>query len=430
MNHLIVHPERPLRGHIRVPGDKSISHRALLLGAIADGKSQVRNLLPAADCLATLRCLRALGVDIEEPDPTTLIVHGRGLRGLRSPDGPLNCERSGTTMRLLSGILAGQPFPATLTGSPQLLRRPMSRVVTPLRQMGARIADTDSHAPLHIQGGNLRGIEYTLPVASAQVKSAVLLAGLYADGPTVVHEPGPARDHTERMLRAMGCELQIANHKLQITSCERLKALDFLVPGDASSAAFLMVAAVLVPGSEVVIEGVGVNPTRTGLLEVLRWMGAEVALTSERMASGEPVADLSVRSGTLQGVEVGGETVVRMIDEFPVLAVAATQAQGTTLVRDAAELRVKESDRIATAVAELRRLGACIEERPHGFVVHGPTPLRGAVVQSYGDHRLAMALAVAGLLADGETTVQGANCITDSFPGFAETMRAIGGDVR
>jgi 3-phosphoshikimate 1-carboxyvinyltransferase len=350
----------PLQGRVQVPGDKSISHRALLLGAIADGESRVSNFLPAADCLATLRCLRTLGIEIEELEPTTLIVHGRGLRGLRPPDGLLNCERSGTAMRLLSGILAGQPFPATLTGSPQLLRRPMSRVVTPLRQMGARIADTDSHAPLHIQGGNLRGIEYTLPVASAQVKSAVLLAGLYADGPTVVHEPGPARDHTERMLRAMRCELQIANYKLQITSCERLKALDFLVPGDASSAAFLMVAAVLVPGSEVVIEGVGVNPTRTGLLEVLHRMGAEVALTSERMASG----------------------------------------------------------------------GACIEEQPDGFVVQGPTPLRGTVVQSHGDHRLAMALAVAGLLADGETTVQEANCITDSFPGFAETMRAVGGDVR
>lgn len=420
----------PLQRRVRVPGDKSISHRALLLGAIADGKGRVSNFLPAADCLATLRCLRALDVDIEELDPTTLIVHARGLRGLRPPDGPLNCERSGTTMRLLSGILAGQPFPATLTGSPQLLHRPMTRVVTPLRQMGAHIADTDGHAPLHIQGGHLRGIDYALPVASAQVKSAILLASLYADGPTVVHEPGPARDHTERMLRAMGCELQIANHKLQITSGERLKALDFLVPGDASSAAFLMVAAVLVPGSEVVIEGVGVNPTRTGLLDVLRRMGAEVTLTNERIASGEPVADLTVRSGTLRGVEVGGETVVRMIDEFPVLAVAATQARGTTLVHDATELRVKESDRIATAVAELRRLGACIKERPDGFVVQGPTPLRGTVVQGYGDHRLAMALVVAGLVAEGETLVQDVDCITDSFPGFAEAIREIGGDVQ
>lgn len=420
----------PLQRRVRVPGDKSISHRALLLGAIADGKGRVSNFLPAADCLATLRCLRALDVDIEEMDPTTLIVHARGLRGLRPPDGPLNCERSGTTMRLLSGILAGQPFPATLTGSPQLLHRPMTRVVTPLRQMGAHIADTDGHAPLHIQGGHLRGIDYALPVASAQVKSAILLASLYADGPTVVHEPGPARDHTERMLRAMGCELQIANHKLQITSGERLKALDFLVPGDASSAAFLMVAAVLVPGSEVVIEGVGVNPTRTGLLDVLRRMGAEVTLTNERIASGEPVADLTVRSGTLRGVEVGGETVVRMIDEFPVLAVAATQARGTTLVHDATELRVKESDRIATAVAELRRLGACIKERPDGFVVQGPTPLRGTVVQGYGDHRLAMALVVAGLVAEGETLVQDVDCITDSFPGFAEAIREIGGDVQ
>jgi len=345
-------------------------------------------------------------------------------------------------MRLLAGILAGQPFPSTLTGDPQLLRRPMRRVVVPLRQMGAEITDHDGHAPLHIRGGKLRGIEYTLPVASAQVKSAILLAGLFADGPTTVHEPAPTRDHTERLLRLAGCgphlyPLGEGVRALPLTlHPSQPQAFDVEVPGDFSSAAFFIVAGLLVPESEITIEGVGVNPTRTGFLDVLLAMGAEIALSpcathnsqfATRNSAWEPVADITVRTAELKGTEVGGSLVPRMIDEFPILAVAATQAQGTTTVRDAGELRVKETDRIANLVAELRKLGAEIEELPDGFIVHGPTPLRGALVHSHGDHRLAMALAIAGLIAEGETIIEDADCIADSFPGFVEILNSSGG---
>jgi len=429
VSQLIVRPGPPLRGRVSVPGDKSISHRALILGAIGEGSSRVENFLPAADCRATLRAVRALGVEVEELAPTTLIVHGRGLHGLQEPDDVLDCARSGTTIRLLAGLLAGQPFLSVLSGEAQLRRRPMARVVEPLRLMGATILGHDAgrRPPLAIRGGELRGIDYTLPVASAQVKSALLLAGLYADGPTTLHVPGPARDHTERMLAAMGTRLAIGDWGVQIEPGGQLQALDVAVPGDLSSAAFLVVAAMLVPGSEITVEGVGVNPTRTGLLDVLQAMGADVVLHGEREVSGEPVADLVVRACELRGVEVGGGVVVRMIDEFPVLAVVATQAQGETVVRDSAELRVKETDRIATTVAELRRLGAEIEARPDGFVVHGPTRLHGAIVHSHGDHRLAMALTVAGLIATGETIVQDVDCIADSFPGFEATLAHLGG---
>jgi 3-phosphoshikimate 1-carboxyvinyltransferase len=432
---LVVKPGRPLRGRVRVPGDKSISHRALLLGAIAEGTSRVENFSPAADCRATLRAVRALGVEVEEETPTTLFVHGRGLHGLRESDDVLDCARSGTTMRLLAGLLAGQPFTSVLTGDAQLRHRPMYRVVEPLRRMGAMVLGREDgrRPPLVIRGGNLHGIEYALPVASAQVKSCLLLAGLYADGPTTLHEPGPARDHTERMLIAMGGRLEIGSWKLevgdrrlQIEPGERLRALDVVVPGDFSSAAFLVVAATLVPGSEIVIEGVGVNPTRTGLLDALHAMGADVALRNQRTVGGEPVADLSVRTSELRGVEVSGTLTVRALDELPVLAVVATQAQGETILRDAAELRVKETDRIAAIVEGLRAMGARIEPQPDGFIVEGPTPLRGALVDSHGDHRLAMALAVAGLVAAGETLVQNADCIADSFPGFEVALAQLG----
>jgi 3-phosphoshikimate 1-carboxyvinyltransferase len=347
-------------------------------------------------------------------------------------------------MRLLAGILAGQPFYSVLTGNQQLRRRPMGRIVEPLRRMGATVSGRDDGRlpPLTILGGNLHGIEYSLPVASAQVKSAILLAGLYADGPTVIHEPGPARDHTERMLAAMG-----ANIKRQASSVKRqtsklkvqedstitlwgstgLSALDIVVPGDISSAAYFIAAACLVPGSEVVIERVGVNPTRTGFLGVLREMGADILLENQREVGDEPVADIVVRAGSLRGTEVKGEQVPRMIDEFPILAVVATQVQGMMVVSDAAELRVKETDRIANIAVELRKLGAHIEERSDGFVVEGPTPLVGAQVNSHGDHRLAMSLAIAGLVAEGETTIEGMECIADSFPGFEEILRALGG---
>jgi 3-phosphoshikimate 1-carboxyvinyltransferase len=453
MSQLTAQSGAPLRGLARVPGDKSISHRALLLASIAEGTSRVEGFLPSADCLATLRAVRALGVEVEDLGPTQLIVHGRGLHGLREPDDVLDCVRSGTAMRLLAGLLAGQPFLSLLTGDAQLRRRPMARVVEPLRMMGATVLGRDGGRlpPLAVRGGNLRGIDYTLPVASAQVKSALLLASLYADGPTILRVPGPARDHTERMLLAMGGRLEIddwsfsarasdlqpATSTLQLIPVERLHSLDLKVPGDFSSAAFLIVAATLVPGSAITVEGVGVNPTRTGLLDALRAMGADVTLHGERTVGGEPVADLAVRTSALRGVEIGGPQVVRAIDELPILAVAATQARGETVVRDAGELRVKETDRIATTVQELRRLGAEIEPRPDGFVVHGPTPLhspervegQGAVAHSHGDHRLAMALAVAGLVARGQTRVHDVDCIADSFPGFQALLARLGGQV-
>ena len=425
MSQLTLRTSGPLHGHIHVPGDKSISHRALLLGALADGANQVSGFLPSADCLATLACIRALGVRVETHDATTLTVHGRGLRGLQAPAAPLNCVRSGTTMRLLAGILAGQSFECALTGEPQLLRRPMGRIADPLRRVGAEIETADGHAPLTIRGRQLRGYDHRLPVASAQVKSALLLAGLYADGPTVVRQPGPARDHTERMLAAMGAAIQVSGLDVTLAPSPSLSPLEFPIPGDISSASFPLVAAALVPGSAVAIENVGVNPTRTGLLDVLQGMGADIALEGERRQGGEPVADVTVRASSLVGVEIGGDTVVRMIDEFPVLAVAATQARGTTLVRDAAELRVKETDRIATAAVELQALGARIEPLPDGFVVEGPTQLHGGVVDSHGDHRLAMALAVAGLAAEGEVTIENAECVADSFPGFVGLMRSL-----
>jgi 3-phosphoshikimate 1-carboxyvinyltransferase len=337
-------------------------------------------------------------------------------------------------MRLLAGTVAGRAFDGqevTLTGHPQLLRRPMGRIARPLRRMGAHVETVDGHGPLTIRGAALRGWEHTLPVASAQVKSAILLAGLYADGPTVVHQPGPARDHTELMLAAMGADIDMDGLTLTLTPpAAPLAPLILTVPGDMSSAAFPLVAGLLVPGASVTVEAVGVNPTRTGLLDVLRAMGADIIGETAGSQGSEPVAHVRARSSRLRGAQVGGHTVVRMIDEFPLLAVAATQAEGVTTVRDAAELRVKETDRIACIASELGKMGGRIVPQPDGFAVAGPTPLRGAVVDSHGDHRIAMALAVAGLVAHGQTVVQNANCIADSFPGFDRVMGTLGAAVR
>jgi 3-phosphoshikimate 1-carboxyvinyltransferase len=426
VNPLTGHPTAPLHGRVHVPGDKSISHRALLLGALADGPTHISRFLPSGDCLATLACIQALGIQVEKHDATTVTVHGRGLTGLQTPSAPLNCARSGTTMRLLSGILAGQSFPSTLTGDEQLLRRPMRRIVEPLRRIGAHIEDSDGRAPLTIHGRPLNGRDHTLAVASAQVKSALLLAGLYAAGPTIIRQPGPARDHTERMLAAMGATIETTGLDVTLSPGSSLSALTLKVPGDISSAAFPLVAAAVVPRSQVTIQDVGVNPTRTGLLDVLAAMGADLSIEYKHLTGNEPVADVTLRASNLRGIEIGGATVVRLIDEFPVLAVAATQAQGTTVVRDAAELRVKETDRIQAVVTELRALGAHIEPLPDGFVVQGPTPLHAATVDSHGDHRLAMALAVASLVAEGETVIQNAGCIRDSFPGFVALMEQLG----
>lgn len=429
MSRLTVSPNAALRGCVTVPGDKSISHRALLLGALAEGSSHITGFLPSGDCRATLGCLRVLGVRIKTHNATTLTVHGRGPGGLEAPAAPLDCVRSGTTMRLLTGVLAGQPFTSTLRGDPQLLRRPMVRVVEPLRRMGANIEDTAGHAPLIVNGRPLHGTIHELSVASAQVKSAILLAGLTAEGSTSVCQPGPARDHTERMLAAMGADIWISGLTVTLHPASRLAPLSLTIPGDVSSAAFLLVAAALVPDSAVTVTGVGINPTRTGLLDVLRAMGTDISVSNQHSACGETVGDVTTRTSDLRGVTIEGDTVVRMIDEFPVLAVAATQAHGTTVVRDAAELRVKETDRIEAVVQELGALGAHIEPREDGFVVEGPTPLRGGRAHSHGDHRLAMALAVAGLVADGDVIIHDVDCVEDSFPGFVERMQAIGARV-
>lgn len=424
-----VGPGGVLSGTIRVPGDKSISHRALILGALGDGVTQVRGFLPAGDTLATLRAMRALGVTVEQHDAATLTVHGRGLHGLVPPDGPIDCVNAGTLIRLLVGVMAGQPFPSVLDGSEQLRRRPMRRVTDPLRQMGAQIEDTDGKAPLHISPASLHSFTYPMPVASAQVKSCVLLAGLFADGPVTVIEPGPARDHTERMLRSVGANVTVEGPRVTVTPGSTLAPLDLTIPGDMSSAAFPLVAALLAAGDAVRIENVGVNPTRTGIVDILRLMGAEIELVNERDEAGEPVADLVVRRAALRGAAIGGDLIVRAIDEFPALMVAATQAEGETLVTGAQELRVKETDRIAVMAAELRKLGAVIDEQPDGFVITGPQCLRGAVVDGHDDHRVAMALVLAGLVADGPTTVIDARCIEDSFPGFVETLQTLGADV-
>lgn len=427
---LRVRPWRNLRGSMTVPGDKSISHRALLLGAIAEGVSVVHNWLPAADCQATLEALGALGVRVDHSSATQLTVHGVGLHGLQAPSVSIDCQGSGTTMRLLAGIMAGQSFTITLDGHAGLRRRPMERVAVPLREMGAQVITRNGCPPLTVSGGQLHGIDYRLPVASAQVKSAILLAALYAEGQTTVRQPGPARDHTERMLKAQGVHVELWDDTITVApNLQILSPLSLTIPADFSSAAFLIVAALLISGSELILEGVGVNPTRTGLLDVLGEMGADVRRLNQAEVGGEPVADLVVRSGSFRGGEVCGGTVVRMIDEFPILAVAATQAEGETMVCDARELRVKETDRIAAIVTELRALGAAIEERDDGFVAYGPTPLRGTLVRSHGDHRLAMSLVVAGLIAEGETVVEGAEVIADSFPRFVDLLRGLGAEI-
>jgi len=411
---------RRLRGSIEAPGDKSISHRAAILNAIAEGEAAVESFQGGADCLATLRCLRALGVKIDWDGQGTLRIQGGGRFGLRESADVLNAGNSGTTMRLLAGLLAGQSFFSVLTGDASLRSRPMERVVEPLRAMGARIQGRAGGArpPLAIEGGSLRGIRYRLPVASAQVKSALSLAALYGEGETLLEEPAPSRDHTERMLRAMGVEI-LGGDGLRVSPPQReLTPLSLRVPGDISAAAFWMVAAAVHPDAEIRLAGVGVNPSRSGIIDALAGMGASITLEEERMWGCEPVADIVVRSSSLRGTVVEGSLIPRLIDELPVLAVAACLAEGETIIREAGELRLKESDRIRTTVLELRRLGASIEEQPDGMVIQGVGCLKGGACGSHGDHRLAMTLAVAGLLAQGETVVRGAEASSISYPGF------------
>jgi 3-phosphoshikimate 1-carboxyvinyltransferase len=383
--------------------------------------------LAAGDTEASLRCIQALGVEIERHSANDLTI--RGMGHLQPSAGPLDFVNAGTGIRLMAGIMAGQPFASVLDGSDQLRRRPMKRIIAPLRLMGADIAGENDRAPLSITPAQLQGIRYELPMASAQVKSAVLLAGLFADGETTVIQPGPSRDHTERMLRALGVDVQTDDLVVTIKPGNRLKAVDFSVPGDFSSAAFLLVAAAIVPGSDITLTGINLNETRTGLLDVLLAMGADIAVTETGLEAGEPAGDIRVRHGALTGVEVGGDTVVRMIDEFPVLMVAALAAEGRTIVRDAQELRVKETDRLAVMTSELRKLGADITETEDGFLIDGPQTLDGAQVDGHDDHRIAMSLTVAGLIADEQTIVDDARCAGDSFPGFAETLARLGGQL-
>jgi 3-phosphoshikimate 1-carboxyvinyltransferase len=417
----------PLHGDVRVPGDKSISHRAIMLSALADGVSRITGFLEGEDTRATARIFRQMGVRIEAPLPGERVVHGVGLRGLRAPEGVLDCGNSGTAMRLLCGVLAGQAFDSTLVGDASLSKRPMRRVTEPLARMGASIeTQPDGTPPLRIHGGrHLQGIEYASPIASAQVKSAVLLAGLYADGQTAVSEPRPTRDYTERMLAALGWPVAFEPGTASLSGGGSLRAADIDVPADFSSAAFFMVAATLVPGSELVLRGVGMNPRRTGLLRVLRAMGADVAEENARDAGGEPVADLVIRHAPLRGIEVPVVHVADMIDEFPVLFVAAACAEGVTVIRDAAELRVKESDRIAVMAAGLRELGVRIEETPDGAIIEGGF-LHGGNVDSHGDHRCAMAFVMAGAAAEGAVTIRDCTNVATSFPGFTRLARACG----
>jgi 3-phosphoshikimate 1-carboxyvinyltransferase len=438
MTDLLVTPQKvPLKGSVSVPGDKSISHRAVMLAALAIGQSQIRGWLPAGDTVATLQIIQTLGIDITITERTAqswdLIVTGQGLTGLTKPTVALDCKNAGTCMRLMAGILAGQPFTSSLDGNEQLRQRPMNRIIEPLSLMEAKIASVDGKAPLVFGPASLKGISYELPIASAQVKSALLLAGLFADGDTSVHQPGPARDHTERMLRNMGVNIdedgQWLHMRRSIGEPASLQPLDMEIPGDISSAAFPLVAAITVPGSQITMNGVGCNQTRTGLLDTLTTMDAHIEYSNRIDYGGEPTAAINIKEATLTGCNLEGDMVVRAIDEIPIWAVAATQARGTSRLRDAAELRVKEVDRLHLLSNELTKMGAEISERPDGLDIRGPVQLKGTEVNSHGDHRLAMTLAVAGLIADSPTTIRSAECINDSFPGFVETMRSLGASI-
>jgi len=425
--------ERPpfglsLQGTIRVPGDKSISHRALMLGAIAQGETQIQGLLLGEDPRSTAECFRALGAKISELNTEQVIVQGIGLGQLSEPIDVLHAGNSGTTLRLMLGILASHPGRFfNITGDSSLRSRPMARVVTPLQQMGAQIwgRQGSSLAPLAIQGQSLQPIHYHSPIASAQVKSCILLAGLMTAGQTTVTEPLRSRDHTERMLQAFGAKVVVDSRSATVTGPAQLRGQRVIVPGDISSAAFWLVAGAIVPGSDLLIQNVGVNPTRTGVLDVLQQMGANIMQTNRREVAGEPVADLRVRSSPLQACEIGANLIPRLIDEIPILAVAAVFARGTTVVRDAAELRVKESDRIGAIATQLNRLGAKVTELPDGLEITGGTSLTGTEVDSYGDHRMAMSLAIAALNATGCTQIRRAGAAAISYPGFASTLQQV-----
>lgn len=416
-----INAAKKICGQMEVPGDKSISHRAVMLGALAKGHTTIKNFLLGADCLSTIECFKAMGIEFKQVDGNAIVVCGRGLRGLREPEDILNVGNSGTTIRLMLGILAGQPFFTAVTGDDSIRKRPMGRVTEPLLEMGAVISgrQNGSLAPLAVRGGLLKPLKFVSAVASAQVKSAVLLAGLYARGQTSVWEPQKSRDHTERMLSYLGAEIEVRDQVVKITGNPCLEGKPVEVPGDISSAAFLMVAAAILPGSHLKIDRVGINPTRTGIIDVLRNMGVDIETVNEDMVNGEPVADIIVRgTGKLKSTQIEGSMIPRLIDEIPVITVAAALAEGETVIRDADELKVKETNRISTMASELGKMGVEIQQLNDGMIINGGSTLRGVICESHGDHRVAMAVAVAGLRAQGSTVIKNAGCVNVSFPDF------------
>ncbi|WP_232696342.1 3-phosphoshikimate 1-carboxyvinyltransferase [Brevibacillus daliensis] len=423
---LTINKVTTISGEVVVPGDKSISHRAVMFGALAEGTTSITGFLPGADCLSTINCFQRMGIQIEQNEDKVTVI-GKGWFGLEEPDQKLDVGNSGTTIRLMSGILATQPFHCVIEGDESIAKRPMRRVVGPLKEMGARIDGRKSgeFTPLAIRGGDLIGINYVSPVASAQVKSAILLAGLQANGTTSVEEPSISRDHTERMLQAFGVEIKREGKKVTVTGGQRLTATDISVPGDISSAAFLIAAVMILPGSRLVIKNVGINPTRTGIIDVVKAMGGIIELRNERIVNEEPVADIYVEYTALKGTVLEGDLIPRLIDEIPVIAVMASQAEGQTIIRDAKELRVKETDRIATVVNQLGKFGAKVIPTDDGMIIEGNQRLHGAEIDSMGDHRIGMAMAIAGLIAEGQTVINQADAIRVSFPGFAELLHSI-----
>ena len=410
-------------GQIKVPGDKSISHRAVMLGSLANGVTEISGFLKGADCLSTIDCFRKMGIDIDI-NGENVTVHGNGLRGLKKPDEMLYTGNSGTTTRLLCGILAGQNFDTSITGDASIQKRPMGRVVKPLSMMGAKIEN--EYCPLYITGTKLHGIDYKMPVASAQVKTAIILAGLYADGETVIHEIEKSRDHTELMLSAMGADLTVDNLDITVKPTNDLTAVNVDVPGDISSAAFFLVLGAIMPNSQITVTNVGINPTRTGIIDVLKDMGADITLENVHTSAGETVANITVRSSSLKGTIVGGDIIPRLIDELPIIAVAAVFADGQTVIKDAQELKVKETNRIRAVVDEFNKCGIDITETDDGMIINGGKSIHGADFKTYGDHRMAMSLTVLAQLADSESTLDDSDCACVSYPTFFDDFYKLG----
>lgn len=415
-----------LNGNITIPGDKSISHRAVMFGSIAEGKTTIKGFLPGADCLSTISCFKEMEVEITQNGDEVTVV-GKGLEGLQEPKAVLDVGNSGTTIRLMSGILANTPFFSCVQGDESIAKRPMKRVTNPLKQMGANIdgREEGTFTPLTIRGGDLKAIEYISPVASAQVKSAILLAGLRAEGVTAVTEPHISRDHTERMLEAFGVKVTREGKTVKLSGGQKLTATDIQVPGDVSSAAFFLVAGAIIPNSKLVLQNVGMNPTRTGIIDVLEKMGATFTVDLINEGASEPAANITIETSSLKGIEIGGDIIPRLIDEIPVIALAATQAEGITVIKDAHELKVKETNRIDTVVAELTKLGARIEATDDGMIIYGKSALKGNTVNSYGDHRIGMMLAIAGCLAEGKTIIEDAEAVGVSYPTFFDELQKL-----